>query len=102
MRDSRHYLRKNPGCRGACHRAGHFGPDPLAHPGYVCRMTAKVCIVIGLALLTGGTALLAQGDQLRTALDSLVAAYPDALAGHDDKVLRWRDGTVMPVSDGIE
>jgi hypothetical protein len=19
---------------GACHRAGHFGPDPLAHPGY--------------------------------------------------------------------
>ena len=26
----------NPGNRGACHRAGHFGPDPLAHPGYAC------------------------------------------------------------------
>ncbi len=28
------------------------------------------------------------------ALDRLVAAYPDALAGHDGKTLRWRDGTV--------
>jgi hypothetical protein len=26
-----------PGFRGACHRAGHFGPDPLAHPGYKLR-----------------------------------------------------------------
>src|SRR6516162_11246561 len=24
------------GCRKACHRAGHFGPNPLAHPGYAC------------------------------------------------------------------
>jgi hypothetical protein len=23
-----------PGFHGACHRAGHFGPDPLVHPGY--------------------------------------------------------------------
>src|ERR1700724_2640742 len=23
----------NPGLRGACHRAGHFGPDPLAPSG---------------------------------------------------------------------
>jgi hypothetical protein len=61
-----------------------------------------VCWVIGLAMLAGGTSVLAQDDRLRTALDSLVAAYPDALAGHDDKVLRWRDGTAMPVSDGTE
>src|ERR1700675_2474102 len=26
---------RNPACRGACHRAGHFGPDPLAHAGYL-------------------------------------------------------------------
>src|SRR5271169_4930832 len=65
-------------------------------------MLKKVCLVVGLALLAGGTSLLAQDDQLRTALDNLVAAYPNALAGHDDNVLRWRDGTVMPVSDGIE
>jgi hypothetical protein len=63
----------------------------------------KVCLLIGLALLAGETkTLLAQDDQLRSALDNLVAAYPDALAGHDDKVLRWRDGTVMPLSDGTE
>jgi hypothetical protein len=65
-------------------------------------MMTKICLLVGLAVLAGGTALLAQDDQLRTALDSLVAAYSDALAGHDDKVLRWRDGTVMPVSDGTE
>ncbi|HMG77179.1 MAG TPA: hypothetical protein VK591_00755, partial [Xanthobacteraceae bacterium] len=65
-------------------------------------MMTKVCLVIGLAMLVGGTPLLAQDDQLRTALDNLVAAYPNALAGHDDKVLRWRDGTVMPLSDGTE
>jgi len=63
-------------------------------------MLTKVCLIAGLALLAGGTAVLAQDDQLRTALDNLVAAYPDALAGHDDKTLRWRDGSVMPVSDG--
>src|SRR5580704_4288358 len=64
-------------------------------------MMTRVCFVIGLAMLAGGTTtLLAQDDRLRTALDNLVAAYPSALPGHDDKVLRWRDGTVMPVSDG--
>ena len=62
----------------------------------------KVCLVVALAMLAGGTPLLAQDGQLRTALDKLVAAYPDALAGHDGKMLRWRDGTVMPVSDGAE
>src|ERR1700730_15494108 len=65
-------------------------------------MLTKVCFVVGLALLAGGTSLLAQDDQLRVALDNLVAAYPNALAGHDNKVLRWRDGTVTPLSDGVE
>jgi hypothetical protein len=35
------------------------------------------------------------------ALDALVAAYPDFLAGHDAKDLIWKDGTRMPISDGI-
>jgi len=35
-----------------------------------------------------------------TALDRLVRAYPDFLASHDGKVLVWKDGTRMPVSDG--
>ncbi|MBR0794439.1 M15 family metallopeptidase [Bradyrhizobium jicamae] len=34
-------------------------------------------------------------------LDRLVRAYPDALSGHDDDTITWRDGTVMPVDDGI-
>ena len=59
----------------------------------------KVCFVVGLAMLAGTTPLFAQNDQIRLALDKLVAAYPNALAGHDAKGLRWRDGTVMPVSD---
>jgi hypothetical protein len=53
-------------------------------------------------MLAGGTSLFAQDDQVRSALDNLVAAYPNALAGSDGTVLRWRDGTVMPVSDGAE
>jgi hypothetical protein len=65
-------------------------------------MMTKVCFVVGLALLAGGTAVRAQHGALLTALDNLVAAYPDALAGHDDKTLRWRDGTVMPVTDESE
>jgi D-alanyl-D-alanine carboxypeptidase-like protein len=53
-------------------------------------------------LLAGGTAVLAEDDPVGLALDRLVAAYPNALEGHDGRVLRWRDGTVMPVSDGAE
>jgi len=51
-------------------------------------------------MLAGGTSLLALDDMVGLALDNLVAAYPDALAGHDGKVLRWRDGAVMPASEG--
>ena len=64
-----------------------------------CNFAARACFVFGLAILAGGTPLLAQDDQVRLALDKLLAAYPNALAGHDAKALRWRDGTVMPVSD---
>ncbi|HLL28751.1 MAG TPA: M15 family metallopeptidase [Xanthobacteraceae bacterium] len=61
----------------------------------------KACVLAGLALVAGCTRLLfAQDDQVRLALDNLIAAYPQALAGHDAKMLRWRDGTVMAVSDG--
>jgi D-alanyl-D-alanine carboxypeptidase len=66
------------------------------------RLALGICLVAGLAIGAGETVLLAQDDALGAALDNLVAAYPDALAGHDGKVLRWRDGTLMPVSDGVE
>jgi hypothetical protein len=69
-------------------------------PGGGANWTAtKAGLVVALAVLAGGAPLFAQDDQVRLALDSLVAAYPSALAGHDGKALRWRDGTVMPVSE---
>jgi hypothetical protein len=35
-----------------------------------------------------------------TSLDALIRAYPDFLVSQDGKVLIWKDGTRMPVSDG--
>ncbi|HYZ42649.1 MAG TPA: M15 family metallopeptidase [Stellaceae bacterium] len=35
------------------------------------------------------------------ALDALVRAYPEQLAGYDATYLIWRDGTRMPLSDGL-
>jgi hypothetical protein len=66
------------------------------------RIATVVGLAAGLAMLAGGIPVRAQDDQVRLALDNLVAAYPAALEGHDGKVLRWRDGTLMPVSDGAE
>jgi hypothetical protein len=62
----------------------------------------KICLVAALAMLAGGAPVAAQDDRISVALDNLVTAYPNALAGHDGKVLRWRDGTVMPLSEGAE
>jgi len=59
----------------------------------------KLCFAVTLALLSCATPVLAQDKQVRSALDNLAAAYPNALAAQDANV-RWRDGTVMPVSDG--
>jgi hypothetical protein len=33
-------------------------------------------------------------------VDALVRAYPDFLLSHDAKVLTWKDGTQMLLSDG--
>jgi hypothetical protein len=65
------------------------------------RSATKLYLVAAIAVLIGATPLCAQDDHDRRALDDLVAAYPNALAGHDSTVLRWRDGTIMPLSDGI-
>ncbi len=66
------------------------------------RIVLTVCCTVGLALVLAGAPLLARDNQVRSALDHLVAAYPNALAGRDGKMLRWRNGTVMPVSDNAE
>ena len=59
--------------------------------------------MIGLALVAAacsGSARVAAAPQ-NEALDRLVAAYPDALLRHDGEHVIWKDGTAMPVSDGV-
>jgi D-alanyl-D-alanine carboxypeptidase len=56
------------------------------------------CILLFLIIaLLGNRA--GAGD--REALDALIRAYPDFLAGYDATDLIWRDGTRMPLSDGL-
>lgn len=66
------------------------------------RPSVLVGILAGVAMLGGTTPPWAQGDRLGRALDAMISAYPDAFTGHDDMALHWRDGTVMPASDGAE
>ena len=61
-------------------------------------MLTRICAAVALIMLAG--AAVAQADYVSRALDALVAAYPAALAGHDATMLRWRDGTMMPVGNG--
>ena len=56
---------------------------------------------VALAIFASATIVFARDDQTKLAFDALVAAYPEALAGHDAKMLHWRDGTAMSVSDGV-
>jgi D-alanyl-D-alanine carboxypeptidase len=59
--------------------------------------------MIGLALVAAaccGSGRLVAAPR-NEALDALVAAYPDALLRHDGEHIIWKDGTVMPVSDGV-
>src|SRR5438445_12443720 len=53
-------------------------------------------------MIAGTTRLFPQDDHIHRALDALVAAYPDALTGHDDKAVYWRDGTAMTSGDPEE
>ncbi len=55
-----------------------------------------------VAILSGLLLMPAQMSAETTAesLDRLVKAYPEALSGHDDHAVFWRDGTKMPVGDG--
>jgi len=55
-------------------------------------------ILMNLAVLAGA----AKAETTAERLDRLVRAYPQFLARHDGDHVIWRDGTSMPVSDGIE
>lgn len=80
-----------------------------ASPGFTespNRSVATFCVAtllfVGLApLWLGKWSAFAQDDQIRAAIDKLIAAYPKELTRQGDDAVRFRDGTVMPVSDGI-
>jgi hypothetical protein len=67
-----------------CNKPAHFGPAWSV-------LFAALCW-----LLAAGVRAPAQD----ASLDALLRAYPDFLVSHDGKVLVWKDGTSMPVSDG--
>src|SRR6202011_5912158 len=62
-----------------------------------CQKRAGLSLTCVLALLSLTVFPVLAQDR---ALDALVRAYPDFLASQDGKVLIWRDGTRMSVSDG--
>jgi len=65
-----------------------------------CRVGAVHSVRIWFVALCCLLATVVPAPAQDALLDALVRAYPDFLAGHDGKVLIWRDGTRMPVSDG--
>ena len=58
----------------------------------------RLAQILALLLLAPASA---QAQTRTELLDRLVRAYPEALSGHDGKQIFWRDGTAMPVDDGI-
>jgi hypothetical protein len=57
-------------------------------------VSALRIVIIGLVLLSP---LIGHAETIGEKLDRLVRAYPQALTGHDNDFLFWRDGTKMPV-----
>ena len=98
----RHWPRTLSRCR---HKRGHMRDDTQhgsrRSGGYRVVVAGWVVAAAGLAMLAVAP-LLAQDDQLAPRSTPWSPPIPNALAGHDGNALRWRDGTVMPVSDGAE
>lgn len=61
----------------------------------------ELCFIVALVTLLGNTSVFGQNNQTHSAVDNLVTAYPKKLVRQDDNAIRWQDGTVMSVSDGI-
>ena len=59
-------------------------------------MQATKVILIAIALTFSCSA---QAQSTGALLDRLVRAYPEALVGHDDRSILWRDGTRMPADE---
>jgi hypothetical protein len=79
--------------------AEHFGRPMIDR---ACRTSARrgPAWSAPLLALCGLLAIAVPAPAQDVSLDALVRAYPDFLASHDGKVVIWKDGTRMPVSDG--
>jgi hypothetical protein len=53
------------------------------------------CAILAISVL------IAPAARSETAVNALVTAYPQFLVGSDDNNLIWRDGTRMPLKDGV-
>ncbi len=63
-------------------------------------MTASSLALRAIAIAVVSMPSIARAETQMDRLDRLVRAYPDALTGHDEKHIFWRDGTAMPAGDG--
>lgn len=66
-----------------------FGGGSMRRPAFL--------LLVALLSTPGASAI---ADPQTAALEALVAAYPDALARREGQNVVWRDGTVMPATDG--
>jgi hypothetical protein len=62
------------------------------------RRTPALASAVLTGLLLTGTSL--RAETRGETLDRLVRAYPEALSGHDEGSVFWKDGTTMAVDDG--
>ena len=71
-------------------------------------MRSPLALIVGLAMAVGSAGLTLSGPSTEAPpsgysreMDALVSAYPDFLASHTQNELIWRDGTHMPIDDGL-
>src|ERR1700736_5194019 len=79
-------------------RTGERRVDGSGREAMMASPLAVGAAVIALAVMPGSL----RAETKAESLDRLVRAYPEALSGHDDKHIFWRDGTAMSVDDGVD
>src|ERR1700737_1116346 len=79
-------------------RTGGRRVDGSGREAMMASPLAMGAALIALAVMPGSL----RAETKAESLDRLVRAYPEALSGHDEKHIFWRDGTAMPVDDGVE
>ena len=98
---------KNPPCRAGvsgCESVAFDGGRLPVSRGRPCWRAASIIAValgIGIAGVMPPMAAEEFGPVLTAAVAALIGAYPDQLSHRDGNDLVWRDGTRMPIDDGV-